>query len=143
MPLVDPAAVTAAYAAGVGGNLAAGTLLGGSFDGRFTVAGAPSFRGGPGSVAGAHEGPYHGVTVEQPASLALGGGSVSAVVTALSDGEAVRQRWNWGGPGQCCTLQIGSVTVAVVSNPVVCVPAPPPLSLLLLFAAAAVSPWLT
>ena len=120
LPLVDPAAVAAAFAAGVGAVLS-GVTLGGTFDGRFTLAGAPGFAGGPGGVAGAHEGPYLGVSAEQSASLLLDAATNGgAVVMALSDGESIRERWSWGSPKRCCTLQIGgNITVCCVSHPVV------------------------
>ena len=123
VPLVDPSAVSAAFSVGVGatlgGSAGPSVQLGGSFDGRFTLQGAPGFQGGPGSVPHAHEGPYQGVsTAPHPSSLTLDQ-DCSATVTALSDGESIRQRWSWGSPGRSCTLQIGSVTVVIISNPVV------------------------
>jgi microcystin degradation protein MlrC len=127
VPLVDPEAVEQAFAVGVGGILGdTAVQLGGSFDGRFTLGGSPGFQGGPESVPHAHEGPYNGVSADRSAALHLGDCSgtdrvtTTAVVTSLSDGESIRQRWTWGSPGRCCTLQIGgNITVAVISNPVV------------------------
>jgi microcystin degradation protein MlrC len=129
VPLVDPDAVDHAFAVGVGGVLGdtrTGVVqLGGSIDRRFTLDGSPGFQGGPGSVPHAHEGPYNGVSPDRSATLWLDdcGGTdcitATAVVTSLSDGESIRQRWTWGSPGRCCTLQIGNITVVVISNPVV------------------------